>query len=365
MNPDYSRNILANLKISTLVADYLLPFLEPETDSLIKALLKKTYAELFQWLLKNQFFLYKLQSGCEKKFFILMGTSSSGKTTLLSQIKKQWPDITCIECDVVSNNILIDILKKNESLFKELEGIFKHNLMYYLFCDKEKDPFWQKESKRYKNKLDIITKLDELKKTIIINDLYILNAISLKIKELVKMSLFYNKVVILDMLLSNSEYEALKELNPVIIGIYCDLARLMTNINNRNKKAEKENILDELRQPLTVYRQFSELYHACAEQGIDFVAKKKLLQLIDDAVTEYPYNLPKAYENPVQYKQLIMKNLGIDHKQKISIAPTFWRSTKKIIKTHENSLTERLGVIKDLISDTQNIESTLSVKNTI
>jgi hypothetical protein len=275
--------------------------------------------------------------------YILMGISSVGKTTLLKKVHEQCPNIIAIEGDEFGGQLNMSFLRKiAPSVFDVLYYRFGFDLLHYVFCDKNQDPFWLKLSQNERTYYQLYT--SQLRQNIIKNEREMVSLLPDALLAMLFRYQYSGFKVLLDMNINEQELGLLRFLKPKLITVYMGLADLAQAVESRNEKALSNNRASDWRHPLIVYRQYSDSYVGAIKNtnvaSLGDVSDKDVMLVVNKAVEQYSYNLPRAYQTKKQFKELLRTNLHLKKHSFSEVYPKFWCSGSRVVNMSACSLDE-------------------------
>ena len=197
----------------------------------------------------------------ENETIYLVGTSSTGKTTLINNLINQNDNLISIQFDNLLLENFYNTLKENMNKddFNYINNFFGENLAYYIRhhnCDEEHNPFiikfkkehtnneWEKVSKILKeNYIKLPNGIDNRKKCLE------------KLFNLIKISLDSGKKILIDIAyISPEEIILMKEkYKTIFIYVYLSLKYMVKAIKKRNNEALEKNTPFHYRHPIFVF----------------------------------------------------------------------------------------------------------------
>ncbi len=197
----------------------------------------------------------------ENETIYLVGTSSTGKTTLINNLINQNENLISIQFDnLLLENFYTTLKEKmNKDDFNYLNNFFGENIAYYIRhynCDEENNPFiikfkkehtnneWEKVSKILKeNYIKLPNGIDNRKKCLE------------KLFNLIKISLDSGKKILIDIAyISPEEIILMKEkYKTIFIYVYLSLKYMVKAIKKRNLESLEKNLPFNYRHPIFVF----------------------------------------------------------------------------------------------------------------
>ena len=214
------------------------------------------------------------------KFFVITGTSSSGKTTL---VKKYGNNFDCI---IIFDELLKETMEEhikntypNEYSF--LQKYFKNNIWYFIrHINTKQNPFMSNYLSPLPKETQEIIK-EKLSKINLLSQTEYREKTWNKLINMIKAQIENKNSILLDKAyLNEEEYNKLKNINnnnsPIIILNYANLKNLTNTIKQRNLYSLKENLCTEYRHIILNIYMFLKYYeNKNTKEKYDFIIENE------------------------------------------------------------------------------------------
>jgi hypothetical protein len=292
--------------------------------------LEETYRKSFSAQLADLEAFYNSQKN-QRSLFILMGTSSSGKSSLLEEFARDNRSVILLKTRELWKNMVFDYLRqRNKEAFDSLFQVSGDSLFGFLFCSLD-DPII---GRKFKARIDRATLLIQLETLQNLSKPYIKEFYPKRdflIPELVRRVLSLGKDVVLDNVPNKQDLSFFSQMNPSIILVYCSFDKLSSRIEKRNLE---DDVL-EWRPTLGVYEEFASFFRSKEPneniKRLGSLKRQKILSLIDagfkiqakEGVTFGSLQRAVQAEELGAFKLKILKNIGFSKAEKVDIVPRY------------------------------------------
>ena len=233
-----------------------------------------------------------------KKFFIVTGTSSSGKTTLVKKYENKF-DCLIIFDELLKETIEEHIKKTNPEEYSFLQKYFRKDIWYFIRHSKVKDnPFISYYISSLTEKIKEIINQNILKiNTNLLTQLEYRTKTWDKLISLIKTQSDKGKTILLDIAyLKEEEYYKLKNINnnycPVVILNYINLKNMAKIIKRRNLSSLDQHLCTEYRHIILNIYMYLQYYESKnINEKPDFIVTEEEINLI---IKEIPQIDPYA-----------------------------------------------------------------------
>jgi hypothetical protein len=290
-----------------------------------------------------------------QKLFILMGTSSCGKSSLMKEFAKDNPSFIFLKTRELWKKMVLEHLRSNNrKAFDSLFEVFGDSLFGFLFCSLEENisldnPIIRKKFTNINKDHLFLKKLQELQKhaKTYVEEHYLNFFLkrNFLIPEEVKKVLSLGRNVVLDNVPNKKDLSLFESMSPHLILVYCPFEDLSARIRTRNLE---DDIL-EWRPILGVYEEFTTFFRAKeAKDNIKSVGVLSKAQLNYQIDIEFKAQLEEEkkmdslqrrmriitpIENLTAFKTKLLQNMGLDKAEEIELVPHHFRPNL-IINTH-------------------------------
>lgn len=280
----------------------------------------------------------------QRSLFILMGTSSSGKSSLLEEFERNNQFVILLKTRELWKNMVFDHLRqRNKEAFDSLFQVFGDSLFGFLFCSLD-DPIIGRKFRGRVDRATLLTQLETLQNLSkpYINEFYPKR--NFLIPELVRRILSLGKDVVLDNVPNKQDLSLFSQMNPYVVLVYCPFDKLSSRIKRRNLE---DDVL-EWRPTLGVYEEFASFFRSKVPnenvRSLGFLRKRKVSSCIDtgfktqseEGVTFGSLQKIIPNEELRTFKSKVLQNMGFDEADKVEIVtryiqPSFVINTSRLL----------------------------------
>lgn len=245
----------------------------------------------------------------EGKLVFLIGTSSSGKSTLGKEFSKLNDNAVFFEHDKLWAGKEVNLLKnKLGKEFIKYFATYGTSLIEMSFRNRGCAHITSR-IKECSAKNEIDTLLDNIKTTLGPQRKSLYNQTTLWIYNQVSKLIKSGKVILIDKIIDEDDVKIFSKFNPIYVVVYYPFSKLNSRVQKRNNEAITRKDSYDYRHYLEVYDQYMHLFcTGCSQNNniIDSIEKKEALQDLKAA-----YKLDEHYRDLKEF-HILSKNFDIN-----------------------------------------------------